>query len=304
MTDTGSPSLVGIGGSIAFVGATETAMYGGATDGTAATSATTNFWEPYSWNTLTTSGTEADHEFIGADGLTIGGLRVYVTAAPGTGDSRAYTLRKNGSDEALTVTLSDATQSGAASSAGITLGYSDEWCLKEVVTGSPAIANFKHVFLSGSTLSARNALLGNTHTVEAGVDNLIVGEEGTLEGVNRVALFNMMDSDPYTWDASDNAFIVRADTIEFNGVSIDDLGGSSAPIDGQYVTLATNATLTHERVLTAGGGVTITDGGAGSTVTIAANGTSGGWSILTNGDPVSPEVVFDSNGDTIGVFEP
>jgi hypothetical protein len=279
-------------------------MYGGATSETAATTAGTAYRFPYAWSTLTSSVTEGDQEFIGADGLTIGGLRVYVSVAPGSGDSRAYTLRKNGSDEALTVTLSDATQAGAASSAGIALGYSDEWTLEEVRTGSPDAAYFKHVFTSGSTLSARNALLGNTHTVEAGVDNLIVGEEGTLEGVNRVALFNMMEGDPYTWDASDNAFIVRADTIEFNGVNIDDLGGSGAPDDASYVTIGTNGTLTGERVLTAGAGVTITDAGAGSTVTIAANGSSGGWSILTNGDTVSPEVIFDSNGDTIGVFEP
>lgn len=42
-----------------------------------------------------------------------------------------------------------------------------------------------------------------------------------------------------------------------------------APIGAQYVTLATDATLTNERVLTAGTGITVTDAGAGSTVTIA-----------------------------------
>lgn len=45
----------------------------------------------------------------------------------------------------------------------------------------------------------------------------------------------------------------------------------SAPYDAQYVTLATNATLTNERVLTAGANITLTDAGAGSTITIAAN---------------------------------
>lgn len=49
-------------------------------------------------------------------------------------------------------------------------------------------------------------------------------------------------------------------------------GGGGAPTTAQYVTLATDATLTQERVLTAGTNITITDGGAGGAVTIAATG--------------------------------
>lgn len=41
-----------------------------------------------------------------------------------------------------------------------------------------------------------------------------------------------------------------------------------APTNAQYVTLATDATLTNERVLTAGTGISLTDAGAGSTVTV------------------------------------
>ena len=47
--------------------------------------------------------------------------------------------------------------------------------------------------------------------------------------------------------------------------------GSGAPSDAQYVTLATNGTLTNERVLTAGSKISLTDAGAGSTITVAAN---------------------------------
>lgn len=47
--------------------------------------------------------------------------------------------------------------------------------------------------------------------------------------------------------------------------------GSGAPTNAQYVTLATDATLTVERVLTAGVGITLTDAGAGSTVTVASS---------------------------------
>jgi len=48
----------------------------------------------------------------------------------------------------------------------------------------------------------------------------------------------------------------------------DGSSSSGAPADAQYVTLATDGTLTDERVLTAGTNISITDGGAGSTVTI------------------------------------
>jgi len=47
------------------------------------------------------------------------------------------------------------------------------------------------------------------------------------------------------------------------------MAAESAPIDATYVTLSTNATLTGERVLTAGTGITLTDAGAGSTITAA-----------------------------------
>jgi len=51
---------------------------------------------------------------------------------------------------------------------------------------------------------------------------------------------------------------------------------AAAPNTPSYLTLGTNAELTSERVLTAGANITLTDGGAGSTLTIAAS--SGGGS--------------------------
>jgi hypothetical protein len=44
--------------------------------------------------------------------------------------------------------------------------------------------------------------------------------------------------------------------------------GGGAPVGAQYVALAVDATLTNERVLTAGTGISIVDAGAGSTVTV------------------------------------
>jgi hypothetical protein len=81
-------------------------------------------------------------------------------------------------------------------------------------------------------------------------------------------------------------------------------GASGAPTDAQYVTLATNATLSDERVLTAGTGITLTDGGAGSTATIAissAVATLTGSQTLTNKTLTSPVISTISNTGTITV---
>jgi hypothetical protein len=62
-------------------------------------------------------------------------------------------------------------------------------------------------------------------------------------------------------------------------------GGSGAPTTSQYVTLATDGGLSNERVLTAGTNVTLTDGGAGSTITIGLGTgvtTNTGTQTLTN----------------------
>ena len=49
-------------------------------------------------------------------------------------------------------------------------------------------------------------------------------------------------------------------------------GGGGAPTDAEYVVMSLNGTLTNERVLTAGTGISVTDGGAGSNATIANTG--------------------------------
>jgi hypothetical protein len=61
-------------------------------------------------------------------------------------------------------------------------------------------------------------------------------------------------------------------------------GGGGAPTTSQYVTLATDATLSNERVLTAGDGLTLTDGGAGGNATLAVGAGSG---ISVGADDIS-----------------
>jgi hypothetical protein len=82
-----------------------------------------------------------------------------------------------------------------------------------------------------------------------------------------------------------------------------------APTNANYIVTATNASLTNERVLTAGSGISLTDGGAGSTLTIAATGGGGGGggapegasyvTLATDGDLTAERVLTAGSGVTI-----
>ncbi len=92
--------------------------------------------------------------------------------------------------------------------------------------------------------------------------------------------------------------------------------GSAAPINAQYVTLTTNATLTAERVLTAGTGINLTDNGAGSTVVLANTGvlsiattnvntsfggTTGNLTFTFSPTPTFSSLTFQSATGAIGI---
>lgn len=75
-----------------------------------------------------------------------------------------------------------------------------------------------------------------------------------------------------TTNADTNWILTTNDpiTLDSTALTFTQLSGSGgAPTNAQYVTLATNGTLSDERVLTAGSGVGLADGGAGSTITVA-----------------------------------
>lgn len=59
---------------------------------------------------------------------------------------------------------------------------------------------------------------------------------------------------------------------DWNGFLTGGGGGGGAPTDAEYLVMSLNGTLTNERVLTAGTGISLTDGGAGSNATIANTG--------------------------------
>lgn len=69
------------------------------------------------------------------------------------------------------------------------------------------------------------------------------------------------DGSTLAWDAAQGAFTL----VPGGG------GGGGAPADATFVTLSANAGLTAERVLAAGAGLTLVDGGANSNVTLSVS---------------------------------
>lgn len=68
-------------------------------------------------------------------------------------------------------------------------------------------------------------------------------------------------------DTTANLLKRCSSTSPYTWVSVEG-GGTGAPTDATYVTISTNATLTAERVLTAGPGVRLVDGGANGNATL------------------------------------
>jgi len=103
-------------------------------------------------------------------------------------------------------------------------------------------------------------------------------------GDNSQVAFISCDTSTYVGNSGFNTLLrvtgFTTRTLGPNEVDLDNIaGGGGAPTSATYVTLSTNATLTNERVLTAGAGISIVDAGAGSTVTISASGGGGGATL-------------------------
>lgn len=96
---------------------------------------------------------------------------------------------------------------------------------------------------------------------------------------------------------TDTDRVYRGDGSTAGGVQLADVGGAGAPGNAEYVTLATDATLSDERVLTGESGVvSITDAGAGSTVTVGL--TAGGVTDAKLEDMLANTIVMRNAGST------
>ena len=111
---------------------------------------------------------------------------------------------------------------------------------------------------------------GPNSTVTVTVDNNIVATlSGSIFQKISGSLQRTAAGDPYI--VGQGAVTVSTNSLGQIIISGSGGSGSGAPTTAQYLVLAVDGTLTNERVLTAGGGVTLTDGGAGGAATLGIN---------------------------------
>jgi len=191
----------------------------------------------------------------------------------GTGSSTVTRLGIGSTGQVLTV--SGGVPTWAAATGGVTdhgalTGLTDDDHGKYIFT-DPASStrnviqpggDFKGLVIKGSASQTANLVEGQ---LSAGTIRFSVSAAGTVTG--------------YGFDSSNRAITNVADPTGLQDAAtknyVDGLVGG-APVGASYVVIGSNATLTSERVLTAGSGITITDGGANGNVTIAASGGGGG----------------------------
>jgi len=80
-------------------------------------------------------------------------------------------------------------------------------------------------------------------------------------------------------------------------VTIPGGGGGGAPVDAEYLVLSADATLTDERVFTAGTGIAVVDAGAGGAFTVSVDLTLA--ELLVNGNTTGGTDILVSTGDSI-----
>lgn len=110
------------------------------------------------------------------------------------------------------------------------------------------------------------------------LDPIILGRPGAVGGWQRhhpsimrgTALERVAFSTTYTQSGTLWAETDTEDLYVWDGAAWDGpLATGYAPVDAEYVVMALNATLTDERVLTAGAGIGLVDGGAGGNATVS-----------------------------------
>lgn len=110
---------------------------------------------------------------------------------------------------------------------------------------------------SGALKVTGTATISNNTSTQ----KIIVSKAGITVGTRQQ--LNLIEGSNVTLTVSDNSGSDRVDVTIASTAS-------GAPADAQYVTLATNGTLTNERVLTGTSNqITVTDNGAGSTVVLS-----------------------------------
>jgi hypothetical protein len=150
---------------------------------------------------------------------------------------------------------------------------------------------------TGSLTEFANTITGGTADIMPYMPSLIEPTDIPLAGVRLIT-----GSSALLWP---NVYDLR-DYFAHSSTS-GSSGGGGAPTDAEYVVMSADATLTDERVLTAGADIDIADGGAGGNATVSVStGTferPGHIHAHTNELPIFEDGVFQATGTIIDFGE-
>jgi hypothetical protein len=125
---------------------------------------------------------------------------------------------------------------------------------RQILSSSIVSTNLTSSLSISGTMSAEQGFSGSLTRLSSGLSYLVAGTNVSIVSAS-------------------NGQVTISSTATSSGS-----GGGGDP-NASYVVLSATASLANERALTAGTGIIIADGGAGSTVTISATGVSGTYPL-------------------------
>lgn len=203
ITPAGGPALTNLGGAVSFVSdSPQVTQYGSTPD---FLNTPGDFFILPNSTPSVEGATESAQEFIGGvTPITFTGIRVKIPA-PGVGNSRTFTLRKNQSDTIITATISGTDTDGAAD-ALVEVTSADRWTVKETVVGTANTGAGRFVLLTGPPVISLtgcvvigvNTTVTATHSAAIGLDGdpHIHDKEGMLAVWAKIKFHTLPTSDP------------------------------------------------------------------------------------------------------------
>lgn len=131
-------------------------------------------------------------------------------------------------------------------------------------------------------------------TTNASTDTLTITNSSS--GFSKIKVAGQSDVDAYllqdqfALEAGANVTITTSGST-INIASAGATGGSGAPTDSEYIVVSVDGTLTDERALAVGEGLSLSDGGAGNNITLANTASSFGTVVVENSSSINSEIL-------------